>query len=87
MSGVEQQRGERRHLVPGDLGEVVHDHLQDGVNEGLFELLVVRRSVRHLVVLPLLKPLVVGKTHQTQRGLTWKYRKPSKDECPESTTL
>lgn len=60
---------DRRYLLSGDLGENTHDHLHNGVDEGLFQLSVLGSSVGHLAVLPLLKPLVVGEGNQTQRGL------------------
>lgn len=61
----------RVDLVLGDLGEDVHHDVQAGVDESLLQLLVLGSSVVHLVVLPLLKPLVVGEGDQTQRGLSW----------------
>lgn len=63
-------RGGKGHLLSGDLGENVHDHLQNGVQEGPLQLFVLGSSVGHFVVLPLLKPLVVGEGDQTQRGLS-----------------
>lgn len=62
---------ERCYLVSGYLGEDVHHHVQAGVDESLLQLLVLGLSVLHLVILPLLEPLVVGKRHQTQGGLPW----------------
>lgn len=64
-------QGDRRYLVSGDLGEDVHHHLQDGVDEGLLQLLVLGRSVGGFVVLPLLKPVVAGQADQAQGGLSW----------------
>lgn len=61
---------DRRYLLSGDLGENIHDHLQNGVDEGLFQLFVLGSSVGHFAVLPLLKPLVVGEGDQTQGGLS-----------------
>lgn len=60
----------RRYLLSGDLGENVHDHLYNGVDEGLFQLVVLGSSVGHFAVLPLLKPLVAGEADQTQGGLS-----------------
>lgn len=60
----------RRYLLSGDLGENVHDHLHNVVDEGLLQLLVLGSSVGHFAVLPLLKPRVVGEGDQTQGGLS-----------------
>lgn len=64
------RRRDRRYLLSGDLGEHAHDHLQNGVHEGPLQLLVLGSSVGRFVVLPLLKPLVVGEGDQTQGGLS-----------------
>lgn len=57
------------YLVPGNLGEDAHHHLQNRVTEYLLQLLVISPSVGHLVILPLPKPLIVSKAHQTQGAL------------------
>lgn len=62
---------QKGYLVSGYLGENIQNHLQNRVNEYLLQLLVVRPPVRHFAILPLLKPLIVGKTDQTQGGLAW----------------
>lgn len=72
------------YLVPGNLGEDAHHHLQNRVTEYLLQLLVISPSVGHLVILPLLKPLIVSKAHQTQGGLAcgeWETKKGSKHVC------
>ena len=62
---------QKRYLVSGYFREDIHNDLQNIVNESLFELFVFSPSVVHFVILPLLKPLVVGEADQTHGGLAW----------------
>lgn len=80
--------GEGRYLVLGDLGKYFHHRFQAGVDESLLQLLVLGSSVVHFVVLPLLKPLVVGEGNQAQCGLAWsRERKHLSDKTVLSSRL